>query len=154
MKRFPSSIFVLAVVLCGIGASIARSQAVSGKDVLAPTAYVSYDPIARGMDLQVAVVLKIRPGFHVNAREVSFGLSDPYGPARGSARRFQTGNVIYPKGTLQTVRLLKRQTVECVHRHGDPAAAADRLTNAPLGTQHLAMKLRYQACSRKSAFRR
>ena len=45
-------------------APLAESQSVSGKDVLAPTAYASFDPVARGMDLNVAVVLKIKPGFH------------------------------------------------------------------------------------------
>jgi len=44
----------------------------SAKDVVAPTAFASYEPVARGMAFQVAVVLKIRPGFHVNAREVTF----------------------------------------------------------------------------------
>ena len=48
------------------------SQVPSPKDVVAPTAFASYDPVARGMALQAAVVLKIRPGFHVNAREVTF----------------------------------------------------------------------------------
>ena len=49
----------------------AGSQTPSGKDVVAPEAYASHDPVARGMSFQVAVVLKIRSGFHVNAREVT-----------------------------------------------------------------------------------
>jgi len=36
-----------------------------------PEIYASLDPAARGSSFQIAVVMKIRPGFHVNAREKS-----------------------------------------------------------------------------------
>ena len=81
----------------------------SGKDVLAPTAYVSYDPVARGMDFQVAVVLKIRSGFHVNAREVTFDYLIPTDLRAEVPAGFQAGNVIYPKGTLQTFTFSKNK---------------------------------------------
>ena len=43
----------------------------SPRDVVSPEVYVSAEPAARGVPFQVAVVFKIRPGFHVNAREKS-----------------------------------------------------------------------------------
>ena len=83
------------------------SQAPSPKDVVAPTAFASYDPVARGMALQAAVVLKIRPGFHVNAREVTVRLSDSHGFRADVPAGFKAENVIYPKGTLQTFTFSK-----------------------------------------------
>ena len=49
----------------------AAAQSPSGKDVVAPTAFASYDPVARGKEFQIAVVMKIRDGFHVNSRNKS-----------------------------------------------------------------------------------
>src|SRR5258706_15823001 len=48
-----------------------RSQVPSGREVVKPEVYVSLDPAGRGSSFQIAVVMKIRPGFHVNAREKS-----------------------------------------------------------------------------------
>jgi hypothetical protein len=48
-----------------------NSQVPSGKDVVKPKVYASLDPAARSSSFQIAVVMKIRPGFHVNAREKS-----------------------------------------------------------------------------------
>src|SRR5258708_16398546 len=48
-----------------------RSQVPSGREVVKPEVYVSLDPAGRGSSFQIAVGMKIRPGFHVNAREKS-----------------------------------------------------------------------------------
>lgn len=60
--------FLGALTLALIAAPRLPAQVPSGKDVVAPTAYVSLDPAGRGSTAQIAVVMKIRPGFHVNAR--------------------------------------------------------------------------------------
>src|SRR5437879_12129958 len=46
-------------------------QVPSGREVVKPETYVSLDPAARGSAFEIAVVMKIRPGFHVNPREKS-----------------------------------------------------------------------------------
>jgi hypothetical protein len=134
----------LAAVLPGC---IVHAQAVSGKDVLAPTAYVSYDPVARGMALQVGVVLKIRPGFHVNAREVSADYLIPTDLRPEVPAGFKIGEVIYPKGTLQTFAFAKDKPLNVYTDSVTMRLPLTVLPNAPLGPQHIAMKLRYQACS-------
>src|SRR5947209_10362932 len=40
-------------------------------DVVKPETYVSLDPTGRGSSFLIAAVMRIRPGFHVNAREKS-----------------------------------------------------------------------------------
>ena len=58
---------LLGLLLMAVGgAARLPAQVPSGKDVVAPTAYVSLDPAGRGSTAQIAVVMKIRPGFHVN----------------------------------------------------------------------------------------
>src|SRR5260370_12400191 len=64
--------FVLAAfALCLALSPAAPSQVPSGREVVKPEIYASLDPVARGSSFQIAVVIKIRPGFHVNAREKS-----------------------------------------------------------------------------------
>jgi thioredoxin:protein disulfide reductase len=149
VKRFPASIFVLAVAICAIGASMVHSQAVSGKDVLVPTAYVSYDPVAHGMNLQAAVVLKIRPGFHVNAHEVSADYLIPTEVHAEVPAGFKIGSVIYPKGTLQSFTFSKDKQLNVYTDSVTVRLPLTVLPNAPLGPQHLLMKLKYQACSQE-----
>jgi len=57
--------------LCLAFSPAAQSQVPSGRDVVRPETYVSLDPAGRGSSFQIAVVMKIRTGFHVNARDKS-----------------------------------------------------------------------------------
>jgi DsbC/DsbD-like thiol-disulfide interchange protein len=147
VKRLTTSILLLLVIASLAISPLAHSQAVSGKDVLAPTAYVSYDPVARGMSFQVAVVLKIRPGFHVNAHEVSEEYLIPTELRPDVAAGFTVSDVIYPKGTLQTFTFSKNKPLNIYTDSVTVRLPLTVLRSAPLGPQHLAMKLRYQACS-------
>jgi len=140
------------ILFLGLGASLALappaiSQAVSGKDVLAPTAYVSFDPVARAMAFQVAVVLKIRPGFHINAREVTYDYLIPTDLKAEVPAGFKMADVIYPKGTLQTFTFAKDKPLNVYSESVTVRLPLTVLPDAPLGAHHVAMKLRYQACS-------
>jgi len=128
-------------------APLADSQSVSGKDVLAPAAFVSFDPVARGMAFEVAVVLKIKPGFHVNAREVSADYLIPTELRAEVPAGFKMSEVIYPKGTLQTFAFSKNKPLNVYTDSVTLRLPLTVLNNAALGGQHLPMKLRYQACS-------
>ena len=123
------------------------SQMPSAKDVVAPTAFASFDPVARGMTLQAAVVLKIRPGFHVNAREVTFDYLIPTDLRADVPAGFKSESVIYPKGTLQTFIFSKDKPLNVYTDTVILRLPLTVLNDAPLGPQRLAMKLRYQACS-------
>jgi thiol:disulfide interchange protein len=125
----------------------AFAQTPSAKDVVAPTAFASYEPVARGMAFQVAVVLKIRPGFHVNARDVTFDYLIPTDLRANVPAGFKPGTVTYPKGTLQTFTFSKDKQLNVYTGTVILRLPLTVLPDAPLGPQHLAMKLRYQACS-------
>jgi len=149
VKRNFTVMLSLALGLVLLGEPSAHSQAVSGKDVVAPEAYVSYDPVARGMAFQVAVVLKIKQGFHVNAREVSAEYLIPTEVRSEVPAGFKLGEVIYPKGTLQSFAFSKNTKLNVYTDTVTVKLPLTVLASAPVGPQHLAIKLKYQACSQE-----
>jgi DsbC/DsbD-like thiol-disulfide interchange protein len=130
-----------------IFSSPAGSETPSGKDVVAPEAYASHDPVARGMSFQIAVVLKIRNGFHVNAREVTEDYLIPTDLRAEVPAGFKLGPVAYPKGTLQTFTFSKNKKLNVYSGNVTILLPLTVLATAPLGSQYIPMKLRYQACS-------
>ncbi len=138
--------WILAATLCFAPAGNAQSQP-SGKDVVALEAFASHDPVARGMSLEVAVVMKIRPGFHANAREVTQDYLIPTDLRAELPAGFKQGAVVYPKGTLQTFSFSRNKQLNVYTDKVVIRLPLTVLASAPLGPQHLAMKLHYQACS-------
>ncbi len=89
-------------------AGMAQSQKIpSPRDVVSPAVYVSAEPAARGVPFQLAVVFKIRPGFHVNAREKSADYLIATDLRAEIPAGFKAGNVAYPKGELHTFAFSK-----------------------------------------------
>ncbi len=143
LKRFS----FIAVLALSTGISPASlSQVPSGREVVKPEIYASLDPAARGSSFQIAVVMKIRPGFHVNAREKSEDYLIATDLKAVLPSGFDSSEVFYPKGKLEKFAFSKiplnvyQDTV--ILRM--PVTA---LAGAPLGEQHIPLKLRYQACS-------
>jgi hypothetical protein len=145
----PTAAVIIAVLLLIIVAALpsAQPQIPSGREVVAPSAFVSLDPVARGSSFQLAVVLKIRPGFHINARKPSAEYLIPTDlRANLPAGLKSAGQTSYPKGELRTFAFSKTP----LNVYADkvilrvPLAAQP---DAPLGAQHIPLKLRYQACS-------
>lgn len=137
---------VLLLVAVAVKTPRVIAQVPSPRDVVAPTAVASYDPVARGKEFQIAVVMKIREGFHVNARKKSAEYLIATDLKTDGAAGFKLGDVTYPEGELHTFSFSK--TPLNVYEHTvilkmPVTVAAD----APTGAQHIALKLRYQACS-------
>ncbi len=142
MKIKASISWIGSLALCGA----LLAQVPSGREVVKPEIYASLDPAARGSSFQIAVVMKIRPGFHVNAREKSEDYLIATDLKAALPAGFTGGEVSYPKGKLEQFTFSKiplnvyQDTV--ILRF--PVTA---LASAPLGEQHIPLKLRYQACS-------
>lgn len=125
----------------------AGSQTPSGKDVVSPEAFVSFDPVARGKAFQIAVVMKIRPGFHVNAREVTADYLIPTDLKAEVPAGLKLGEVIYPKGTLETFTFAKDKPLNVYTNSVVLRVPMTALPNAAIGPQTVPLKLHYQACS-------
>ena len=134
-----------ATALCSaIGSS---AQVPAARDVVKPTAFASFEPVARGKQMEIAVVMKIREGYHVNARETTFDYLIPTDLKAEVPTGFKTGAVSYPKGTLHKFNFTKDKPLNV---YTDTVILRLPVTvdaNAPLGEQHIALKLHYQACS-------
>lgn len=146
MKFAATLVAGILLLVAVVALPSAQQQVPSPKDVVAPTAYVSLDPAGRGSTFQIAVILKIRPGFHINAREKSEDYLIATDLRADAPAGFQLGDVSYPKGALHTFTFSKKplNVYEDTITLRLPVTA---LANAPLGAQHIPLKLRYQACS-------
>jgi cytochrome c biogenesis DsbD-like protein len=146
--RFASeAIYVLALV--AVVASVrtrATPQVPSPKDVVAPTAVASYDPVARGKQFQIAVVMKIREGFHVNARKKSAEYLIATDLKTDGATGFKIGDVAYPDGQERTFTFSKTP-LNVYEKTVVLKVPVTALADAPTGAQHIPLKLRYQACN-------
>lgn len=147
MKRGLALVALLVAMFAAL--PFGYSQAVTGRDVVAPSAYASFDPVGRGMSFQVAVVMKIRNGFHVNARQVTEDYLIPTDLRADVPAGFKLGDVIYPKGTLQTFAFSKDKPLNVYTDTVVVRLPLTVLANAPLGAQHVPIKLKYQACSQE-----
>jgi len=144
--KFATIVLVSFLFFVALAALPSAPQVPSGRDVVSPSAYVSLDPVARGSSFQLAVVLKIRPGFHINAREKSEDYLIATDLKADVPAGFKMGEVSYPKGKLRPFTFSKKP----LNVYEDTVILRLPLTalsTAPLGAQHIPLKLRYQACS-------
>ncbi len=137
--------FLLALV--GFIPHIACAQIPAAKDVVKSEAYTSFEPVARGKEFQIAIVLKIRDGFHINARKPTLEYLIPTDLKIELPAGYKAGEVTYPEGTLKSFSFSKTEKLNVytgtIVLHLKATAPAD----AALGAQHIPMKLRYQACN-------
>jgi hypothetical protein len=148
--KLAAAVAVTAVLLIIVAAlPSAQPQIPSGREVVAPTAYVSLEPVARGSNFQLAVVAKIRTGFHINARKPSAEYLIPTDLRVALPPGFTSaGEISYPKGELHTFAFTKTP----LNVYEDKIVLRVPLTaqhDAPLGPQKIPLKLRYQACSQE-----
>jgi thiol:disulfide interchange protein DsbD len=136
--------FLMAIV---VALPSAPPQVPSGREVVSPAAFVSREPVARGSAFQLAVVGKIRTGFHINARQPSADYLIPTELRAELPAGFKVaGDASYPKGELHTFAFTKTP----LNVYQDKFVIRLPLTalaDAPLGAQNIPLKLRYQACS-------
>jgi hypothetical protein len=125
---------------------LAFPQIPSAREVVKPVAFVSQEPVARGTSFQIAVVLQIRNGFHINAREKSADYLIATDLRANAPAGFKPGDVSYPKGELHSFTFSKTP----LNVYQDKVILrlpVTALADASLGARHIPMKLRYQACS-------
>ena len=144
--RSGAIVCVMAVATL-ISAARLLAQIPAARDVVKPAAYASFEPVARGKEMEIAVVMKIRDGYHVNARQTTFDYLIPTDLQADAPTGFKTGAVSYPKGTLHKFNFTKDKPLNVYTDTVVLRLPVSVGANAPLGEQHIALKLRYQACS-------
>jgi len=140
------SLFWVLVALLSAALS-ADAQIPAARDVVKPIAYPSFEPAARGKQMEIAVVMKIKEGFHVNARETTFDYLIPTDLQAEAPAGFKVGAVKYPKGTLHKFNFAKDQALNVYADSVTLYVPVTIAASAPLGEKHIPLKLRYQACN-------
>jgi uncharacterized protein YcnI len=115
--------------------------------VVKPTAYVSLLPVPRGKEFQVAIVMEIARGFHMNSHKPSDQYLIPTTVTAQLPGGFQLRDTIYPDGRLEKFSFSPNKPLDVytgtvtIRLH--LAAGAD----AAIGATTIPITLRYQACN-------
>jgi len=125
-------------------------QVPSGREVVKPKPTSRSIPRPAAAHSKIAVVMKIRPGFHVNAREKIGRLSHRHRSQGRTSRRFQRRRSLLSQGQAREIHVSKTP-LNVYQGTLTLRMPITTLANAPLGEQHIPLKLRYQACSPNSA---
>lgn len=114
--------------------------------VVAPRAYVSLAPVPRGRAFELAVVAKIRPGFHINAHEASGEYLIPTTLEAELPAGFRALGTLYPPGVLRRFKFSPAQ-LSVYEGSVTLRMKLQAPPDAALGARQLALTLRYQACN-------
>lgn len=147
-KNILRGAFLAALVCLAIApqSRLAAQDLPSPAAVASPRAYVSLNPVPRGRDFEIAVVVRILSGFHMNANKVTEQYMIPTTLTVNLPSGFKALETSYPEG--KTLKLSFSDTPLSVYtgsftvRMKLSAGAA-----ASLGKQSLPLSLRYQACN-------
>ncbi len=148
---------LLAALVLGILLASSMAAQVGGQQerplppantVVEPRAYVSLKPVPRGHAFELAVVASIRPGFHINAHEVSLDYLIPTtleAQPPGGIRVLATE---YPPGVLRKFNF-SSTPLQVYEERATLRMKLAATAKAPLGRQEIPLVLRYQACNQQ-----
>lgn len=150
MRRAPAFIVLLWLGFHCPPLGLAQgSQLPRASSVVQARAFVSLEPVPRGRVFELAVVAETRPGFHINAHQISEDYLIPTTLEAELPPGFHALATIYPPGQL---RKLKFSPEKLLVYEGSITlrmrlkAASD----APLGPHQIPLSLRYQACNQEA----
>jgi DsbC/DsbD-like thiol-disulfide interchange protein len=140
----------VALAIAPFASLSTQAQSVpSPRDVVSATAYPSYDPVARGHEMQLAVVVKIKEGFHMNSRKPTLDYLIPTDLKIEAPTGFQPGEVSYPEGQNRTFSFSKNQPLNVYEGTITLRLPLKVAASAPTGKQEIPLKLHYQACNQE-----
>ena len=155
-SRLASTLCVMFLIASGASFRALGKPAISRQDstalpspaaVVKPQAFVSLEPVARGKEFQVAVVVEIAQGFHMNSHKPSEAYLIPTTLTAQLPTGLQPLETIYPAGRLEKFSFSPNKPLDVytgkVTLRLRLAAAAD----AALGATTVPITLRYQACN-------
>ena len=141
----------LGVLLAVGGAAIASPQdgslLSSASAVVKPHTYVSLDPVPRGSEFQVAVVVDIAHGFHMNSHKPTEAFLIPTTITPQLPPGIQLVETIYPRGRLEKFSFSPDKPLDVYTGSVELRLRLSARTDAPLGRIILPFALRYQACN-------
>lgn len=140
-----------AVVLAALPNAIAVPQDAaplpSPSAVVKPHTFVSFEPVPRGKEFQIAVVVEIARGFHMNSHKPT----DPYLIPTTLTPQVPAGlrliDTIYPLGRLEKFSFSPNKPLDVYTGSVTLRLKLEAGADAPLGAVTIPITLRYQACN-------
>ena len=107
--------------------------------------YLSVDKVQPGSQFQIAIVVEIDEGWHINANPAGENLIATEVLLPENTPNVTFGEIVYPDG--EVMNLASLGLVPLYHDSITIGIQADLLQTAPIQQQTLDFKLRYQACN-------
>jgi thioredoxin:protein disulfide reductase len=137
------------VFMCCLGAKTALSapqDIPAATSVASPKTYVSIAPVPRGSTFEVAVVVGIMTGFHMNAHKPSEDYLIPTVLTAKLPAAFKELSTSYPEGVTKKLSFSDKPLLVYTGQF-TVRAKFSAGANAPLGKTKLPFTLQYQACN-------
>jgi hypothetical protein len=115
--------------------------------VVKPHTYVSLDPVPRGSEFQLAVVVDIARGFHMNSHKPTEAFLIPTTITPQLPPGIQLVETIYPRGRLEKFSFSPDKALDVYTGSVELRLRLSARADAPLGRMILPLALRYQACN-------
>lgn len=125
----------------------AQNPPQAAASVVKPRGYVSLEPVPRGKEFQVAVVVEIARGYHMNSHKPTDPYLIPTTVTPQTPEGVQVLDTIYPKGKLEKFAFSPDTPLDV---YSGSVTILMRLTAEPdaaVGPASIPITLRYQACN-------
>ena len=115
--------------------------------VVKPATYVSLQPVPRGKEFQVAVVVEIAKGFHMNSHKPTDQYLIPTTLTAQLPAGFQLRDTIYPDGRLEKFSFSPNKPLDVYTGTVTFRLRLAAGNDAAIGATTIPITLRYQACN-------
>src|SRR5580704_4327304 len=153
-RKTVCSLFIATLLLAGNAAipgnvSLAQDQHVAPKasSVVKPQLFASLDPVPRGREFQLAVVVEIARGYHMNSHHPSDAYLIPTTLTPQLPAGIQLLDTKYTDGQLQKFSFSPDKPLNVYSGSVTVKLKLQAQAGAPLGPLSIPMTLRYQACN-------
>jgi DsbC/DsbD-like thiol-disulfide interchange protein len=141
---------LLSVVLFVLGwtpSLVAQSAILPPASVVKPHTYVSLEPVPRGKEFQVAVVVDIARGYHMNSHNPTDAYLIPTTLTPQLPPGFHLLDTIYPNGQLEKFAFSPDKALDVYSGTVTLRLRLAAQADAALGSATIPVTLRYQACN-------
>ncbi|HUJ31002.1 MAG TPA: protein-disulfide reductase DsbD domain-containing protein [Candidatus Acidoferrum sp.] len=141
---------VAALSIAGFAANasaFAQEPPMAATAVVKPHAYVSLEPVPRGQEFQVAIVVSIARGYHMNSHKPIDPYLIPTTVTPQLPAGFELVDTMYPAGKLEKFPFSPDKALDV---YSGSVTLRLRLTAQPsaaIGAATIPITLRYQACN-------
>lgn len=141
------------VLLAGAGnqaISLAQESSavpLTGASVVKTHTYVSHEPVPRGKDFQIAVVVDINEGYHMNSHKPRDPYLIPTTVTPQLPAGFTLADTVYPNGQLKKFPFSPDKALDVYSSSVTFRLRMAAGATAPIGTANIPITLRFQACN-------